>query len=185
MSTLKLPKTMKFKAPNPNELTLEAGLATNRHWILNVAWLLACPKSRTLGLTSLKTQIVKEQVRLVKHLLDDKTVHRLGAEEKLKSFDLTQYQEFSRDDIKFCKGYLNNKTSEKDIAYIKMQAKKTPNFFDIKYAACLFFDLSTKIFVPVNNDFWPLILKDASDKVVLALAPLSPNSIQKITREVD
>lgn len=178
---INLPKTLKFKKVKSNELILEAGLVTNRHWIMNTDWLMSLEKTIPLNLKSLQNRVKKEQVEIVKERLSGKEREKSKVEEVFNSFNLLlpNYIEFPREEIKFFIGYRNNKEIEQDIAYVSLNKGKKKTYLDIEYAASLFFCLKTKIFISSKDNISPVFLKDPNDKIVLGISPLNPKFIEE------
>lgn len=166
-----LPKNCKMKKPIASDVIIKDGLASNRHWMVDIQWALGLKAPRSLGMTSFK--------RVLQNRLVEETVKALEGRDP-SHINLRSYwtqsleQKFTpAKTVEYLFGYLKGTENYSECA-MTFGLKKGP-FIDIEYSALLMADPDTIIFCKEDM----VILKKADGQVVAMLAGLNPKTIKK------
>lgn len=174
----KLIETLKFKTlTESDKVIVEGDLVSDGTWVANSIWLLNLPKIRSLGLISLINRVAKEKVALVKARLEGIEKPKTFIETFYSNIKLKDYREVSREKLVSHVGYPTGKFDKKGLTHLSFNTKNSPNICH-SYAACLFFDLSTRVFIA--KDLSPILLVNSKNEIVFAVAPLNPKFLKGV-----
>jgi hypothetical protein len=168
-----LPKTLKMKKIRKAEIIyIQNGLASNKHWILSIAWLLGLKRHRYQRMTPLCNSVAKAQVKAVQARLNDSNYPTYDLESILRNVNLDEYRPTKN--FEFIEGFVKGNMENFDVVAMSFGIKNTP-YLDIEYAALCYFDPETKVFIRDSTS--PVILTDKTDVIVALIAPLNPEKI--------
>lgn len=171
-----LPKNCKFKKLAKSEtLYVSGGFVSNKHWVFDMQWLLGLKRSNSLGLTTIQNAVKKAQVKATMARLNGAFYPSHDLEKVVSAIPLSQYKPAPQGGIEFIEDFLKGDYEKPGVVALAFKTKKTP-YLDIEYAAALFFDTSTMIMIKDGSS--PIVLQDASGKIVAALMGLNPKQYE-------
>ena len=175
MKNLDLPKTCVFKKIlKGSNIYIQGGYISNGHWLFSIAWLESLPRTRALGLLSLKNRVVKELAKAVgQRISGTGTTRKVDLEKIVNSVKPSDYTPAPLGGIEFIQGYLRGDESNYTEVALTFKSEQKV-IVDIEYAAALFFDTSTMIYI--SGGTAPVMMKNAAGDIVALIMPLNPDN---------
>lgn len=177
MKNLILPKTCRLKRIAKSETVfIQAGLASNKHWIISLAWLAGLTATRANRLTSFRKRVQAAQVHATMARLSDEKYPTYELDKIINAIDLTGYKPAA---VKFYDGFLYGDAASFDKSFCEFSSGKSRHFADIEYSALAFLDSETQVLVdtdPARSANSPIVVMK-NGEVVAAIAPLNPKKI--------
>lgn len=151
------------KLNNSDKIVLNNGYFSNGHFLFKSSWI-ASTKTKTN--LALRNRLKREQTKQVTEKMNGTFQEsRHDLEKFVSEIDLKNYSEFNLKNAKEVLGYKHGKIENCGMP-VKLKLGKT--CLDIEYAASLFFDIETQVFVSKEKNK-PVVIKLKNEIVGLVM----------------